>query len=293
MSYSLKNKYAIITGANQGLGLEIAHSFLKAGISGLAICARSQIVLDTATAELRQLAVPEQKILSMQADVSKPEEVDALCRASLELFGQVHVLVNNAGIYGPKGPIESVDWEEWQQAMNINLGSSILMCRALLPHFKQYRNGKIIQISGGGATAPLPFLTAYAASKAAIVRFIESLAGEVISFGIEANNISPGLLDTRLLDEVLTAGPEVVGQDFYDRMAQARSSGKTTPLSVGADLAVFLASDASNGITGRLISAQWDKWEDWPEHLAELTDSDLYTLRRITGRDRGKTWGDK
>jgi len=76
-------------------------------------------------------------------------------------------------------------------------------------------------------------------------------------------------------------------------MLQSKTSGKTTPLSLGADLAVFLASDASKGITGRLISAQWDKWEDWPDHLAELADSDLYTLRRITGRDRGKIWGDK
>ncbi|MCL2000052.1 MAG: SDR family oxidoreductase [Planctomycetes bacterium] len=293
MPYSLENKNAVITGANRGLGLEIARGFLKAGISGLALCARNKTILDAAAGELRQLAGPGQKIISLQADVSRPEDVNALCLTAIELFGQVQVLVNNAGIYGPKGSVESVDWEEWQQAININLGGSILMCRALLPHFKQHRAGKIIQISGGGATNPLPFLTAYAASKAAIVRFIESLSGEVASFGIDANNIAPGLLDTRLLDEVLAAGPEAVGQAFYDRMAQAKASGNTTPLHLGAELAVFLASDASNGITGRLISAQWDNWQVWPDYLAELEKTDLYTLRRITGRDRGQNWGDK
>ena len=293
MLYSLENKNAVITGANQGLGLEIARSFLKAGVSGLALCARNKTLLDAAAEELRQLARSGQKIISIQADVSKPEDVDTLCRTSIEFFGQIQVLVNNAGVYGPKGSIESVDWKEWQQAIDINLGGSILMCRALLPHFKQHRAGKIIQISGGGATNPLPFLTAYAASKAAIVRFIESLAGEAASFGIDANNIAPGLLDTRLLDEVLETGPETVGQAFYDRMVQAKTSGKTTPLSLGAELAVFLASDASNGITGRLISAQWDNWQVWPDHLTELEKSDMYTLRRITGRERGQSWGDK
>jgi 3-oxoacyl-[acyl-carrier protein] reductase len=114
----------------------------------------------------------------------------------------------------------------------------------------------------------------------------------VKDYCIDVNSIAPGALNTRLLDEVLAAGPEKVGKDYYDRALVWKQNGGV-PLGKGADLAVFLASDAARGITGRLISAVWDKWDEWPEHLDKLSGSDLYTLRRITGRDRGQSWGDR
>ena len=89
------------------------------------------------------------------------------------------MLVNNAGIYGPEGLVEEVAWDEWEQAVRVNLFGSVLCCRAVLPHFRANGYGKIIQLSGGGATSPLPRLSAYAASKAAIVRFAETLADEL------------------------------------------------------------------------------------------------------------------
>ncbi len=107
----------------------------------------------------------------------------------------MHVLVNNAGVYGPLGSIEEIDWQAWVQAIEINLFGSILMCRALLPHFKSSRYGKIVQLSGGGATNPLPRISAYAASKAAVVRFAETLAEEVRENGIDVNAIAPGALE--------------------------------------------------------------------------------------------------
>jgi NAD(P)-dependent dehydrogenase (short-subunit alcohol dehydrogenase family) len=293
MQFSLENKNAIITGASQGFGLEMARCFIKSGVASLAICARNKSMLDSASAELMQLASPQQKILSMPVDLADFEQVSRFCKKIIDEFNQIHVLVNNAGVYGPKGPTESINWHEWQNALAVNLNGSVLMCMNLLPYFKKNRCGKIIQISGGGATNPMPYLTAYAVAKTAIVRFIESLADELKEFNVDANCIAPGLLNTRLLDEVLNAGSEMVGKDFHNRMAQLKLIGNTTPLSLGAALAVFLASDASNGITGRLISAKWDNWQEWPKHLDKLRDSDLYTLRRITGRDRGQTWGDK
>ena len=110
--------------------------------------------------------------------------------------------------------------------------------------------------------------------------------------GIDINSIAPGALNTRLLDEILDAGPDKVGADFFARALKQKDSGGV-PLAFGAELAVFLASTESNGISGKLISAVWDNWADWPDHLTELTKSDAYTLRRITGRDRGFGWGDK
>jgi 3-oxoacyl-[acyl-carrier protein] reductase len=166
------------------------------------------------------------------------------------------------------------------------------MSRAVLPHFKGQRYGKVIQLSGGGATNPMPRISAYAVSKAAIVRYAETLSEEVRGLGIDVNAMAPGALNTGMLDEILLAGPEKVGQDFYDRAVKQKQAGGAG-LDMGADLALFLASDASNGITGKLISAVWDDWEHWPEHLTELSTSDVYTLRRIAGRDRGFDWGDK
>jgi NAD(P)-dependent dehydrogenase (short-subunit alcohol dehydrogenase family) len=160
------------------------------------------------------------------------------------------------------------------------------MCRAVLPHFKARRYGKIIQLSGGGATNPLPRISAYAASKAAAVRFAETLAEEVREDHIDVNSIAPGALNTRLLDEVLAAGPEKVGQDFYARSVKQKQTGGA-PLQKGAELALFLGSSASDGISGKLISALWDPWADFPRHLEVLRKTDVYTLRRIVPEDRG------
>jgi 3-oxoacyl-[acyl-carrier protein] reductase len=291
MQKVLANKQAIITGANQGLGLEIARKFVLAG-ADLMLCARNATMLENARTELAGLATAGQKIVTQVADVSLESDVHSVVAQTLKLLGGCHILVNNAGVYGPKGEIESVDWADWMMAMQINVYGSVLMSRAVLPHFKAQRYGKVIQLSGGGATNPLPRISAYAVSKAAIVRYAETLAEEVRGTGIDVNSIAPGALNTRMLDEILQAGPKKVGQAFYERAVKQKETGGAS-LDKGSDLALFLASSASDGITSKLISAVWDDWEHWPEHLNELSSSDVYTLRRITGRDRGFEWGDK
>jgi 3-oxoacyl-[acyl-carrier protein] reductase len=291
MTISLQGKVAVVTGANQGLGLEIARRYAALGAS-LVLCARDCGSLEQARTRLQVHERDGQGIDAITADVSNPSDVDRLVAHALARFGKIDVLVNNAGIYGPKGAIEDVDWGEWVRAIEINLLGSVLMARAVVPAMKARRTGKIIQLSGGGATNPLPRISAYAASKAAVVRFAETLAEELRDFGIDVNSIAPGALNTRMLDEILAAGPDRVGAAFFDRAVKQKQSGGSG-LEQGAALAVFLASDASNGITGKLISALWDNWEGWPEHVAELAASDMYTLRRIAGRDRGFAWGDK
>ena len=291
MEKILSGKVAIITGANQGLGLEIAKKYVLAG-ANVMLCARNPDLLQEAQADLIKLAMPDQKIFAKAIDISVEADVKALVNETLEKLDGCHILVNNAGIYGPKGEIEAVDWAEWIKAIEINVYGSVLMCREIIPHFKAQGYGKVIQLSGGGATNPIPRISAYAVSKAAIVRFAETLAEEVRGTGIDVNAIAPGALNTRMLDEVLEAGPEKVGQAFYERSLKQKESGGA-PLDRGADLALFLASAASDGITAKLISAVWDNWEQWSEHLEELNSSDAYTLRRIAGRDRSMEWGDK
>jgi NAD(P)-dependent dehydrogenase (short-subunit alcohol dehydrogenase family) len=307
----LGGRTALITGASQGFGLEIARSYLRAGVRGICVCGRDRATLEGAASELRELASSDQEVFAELADVSREDEVERLVDATLDRLGGLTILVNNAGVYGPKGPVAHTDWTEWARAIEINLYGSVLPARAVVAHFADRGYGKIVQLSGGGATAPLAGLSAqagkgsrrtaareldylaglsaYAASKAAIVRFAETLAVELRDHHVDVNAIAPGALNTRMLDEVLAAGPEAVGQAFYDRAIEQQRSGGV-PLAQGAELAVFLASAASDGITGKLLSAVWDPWSELPAHLSEL-DSDVYTLRRVVPADRGMDWG--
>jgi 3-oxoacyl-[acyl-carrier protein] reductase len=290
MDKVLRGKVAIITGANQGLGLKIAKKYATSG-AHLMLCARNEDLLKAASREVEMLAEPEQKVAFQVTDVSNESDVNKLVTETISQFGGCHILVNNAGVYGPKGEIELIDWSDWIRAIEINLFGSILMSRAVLPHFRIQSYGKIIQLSGGGATSPMPRLSAYAVSKAAVVRYVETLAEEVRGSGIDVNAIAPGALNTRMLDEILAAGSDAVGKEFYERSLQQKETGGVE-LNKGADLALFLASPKSDGITAKLISAVWDNWQEWPKHLDQLSASDAYTLRRISGHDRGMEWGD-
>jgi NAD(P)-dependent dehydrogenase (short-subunit alcohol dehydrogenase family) len=289
VSDALAGRTALITGASQGLGLEIARAYLEEGVAGICICGRDARALDAALAELRERASPSQTVCGEVADVSRPEDVAKLVESALGALGDVTILVSNAGVYGPKGALGQEDWSDWTRAVEINLFGSVLPARELIAHFTKRRYGKIVQLSGGGATGPLPGLSAYAASKAGVVRFAETLAEELREHRVDVNAIAPGPLNTRMLDEVLSAGPELVGDAFYERAREQQRSGGI-PLREGAKLVVFLGSAASDGITGKLLSAVWDPWPQLPGRRAEL-ESDVYTLRRIVPGDRGLDWG--
>jgi NAD(P)-dependent dehydrogenase (short-subunit alcohol dehydrogenase family) len=284
----LDGRNALITGGSQGLGKAIAEHYLREGAS-VVICARDTGLLEAARAECARLTGPGQRVLARACDVSDESQVNDLVAFALHELGALHILVTNAGVYGPMGPTESVNLQEWRRAVDINLFGVLLPCRAVIPHFKQAGSGKIVVISGGGATNPLPNISAYAASKAAVVRLMETLAEELRPFRVDVNAIAPGALATRLVDEVLAAGPEKVGAAFYEKNKKWKAEG-ATPLGLGASLAVYLASAEGDGITGKLISAQWDPWTKLHEHREDLAKSDIYCLRRIVPEDRGKKW---
>ncbi|MFN8532810.1 MAG: SDR family oxidoreductase [Dehalococcoidia bacterium] len=286
----MAGRTAIITGASRGIGRSIAEAFVAAGAS-VVLAARASDALDEAAKTLRSRLGEGQQVETAAVDVGVPEEIDTLIGRAIGVFGRVDTLVNNAGIYGPKGRIEAVDWAEWEQALRVNLFGSVSAARAIVPHFRQNGGGTIVQLSGGGATNPMPYLSAYAASKAAIVRFVETLALEVRDDGITVNAIAPGAINTGMLDEIIEAGPDRVGEEQYRRALRQRDEGGAS-VEQAAALAVWLASPASKGITGKLISAVWDPWADLGDHRADLDGTDIYTLRRIVPRDRGLAWGD-
>ena len=287
-SARLDGRCAVVTGASQGLGEAIAEAYVAAGASVM-LCARSVAPLTEVGERLRATAGPGQRVEIMACDVSKTAEVDALVEAATARLGGIDVLVNNAGVYGPMGPLDEVDWQEWVDATLINIVGTVYPCRAVIPAMRARGGGKIVNLSGGGATNPMPRVTAYATSKAAVVRFTESMALELRDDRIDVNAVAPGALATRLLDQAVDAGPDKVGAEFHARMIKIRDQGGT-PLSKGANLCVYLGSTASDGVTGRLLSAVWDPWATLSDHAAELDRSDIYTLRRIVPEDRGQKW---
>ncbi len=284
----LLGKKILITGASQGLGLEVAEHCLAEG-ADIVICARTWDDIRVAGDSLRVRAGQGQQVMAVAVDVSNALQVEAqMARIRLE-FGELDGLVNNAGVYGPKGLTEETDWADWVKTIEINLLGTVLMCRAVLPDFRKRGVGKIVNLSGGGATAPLSRFSAYAASKAAVVRFTETLAEELHGTQIQVNAVSPGALNTRLLDQAIAAGPAKIGKDFYERALKQKAEGGAS-LENGAALCGFLLSSESEGIHGKLLSAVWDSWADLPSHIGDLKGSDIYTLRRIVPEDRNRNW---
>lgn len=290
-SHSLKlmGKVALVTGGSQGLGFNIAQRFVAEGAS-VVICARSSTDLKNAENQLVADLGEEQQLLALLCDVSSTAEVDRMFQQLVDQFGTLDIVVSNAGIYGPLGPIDEVNWDEWLQAIAINLSGAAYVLRKSVIIMKPQGFGKIIQLSGGGATQPHPFANSYAASKAAIVRLAETIAEELKGMGIEINSIAPGALNTRLFEQILEAGPELVGRSFYDRTLKQKETGGAG-FDDAVDLAVFLASAASDGISGKLISAVWDKWVEFPSQIDALASSDVFTLRRITEQERPTVLG--
>jgi NAD(P)-dependent dehydrogenase (short-subunit alcohol dehydrogenase family) len=286
-SLQLAGRTVLITGAGRGLGRAIARACREAEAS-IVICSRSQAELRDTEKELRETPTGGQ-VLAVQADISRPEDVESLFIRLERELPPLYGVVNNAGVAGPKGTLEENDWDAWVDTLRINLLGAVCVCRRALGGMRERGAGSIVNISGGGATSPMPNFTAYAASKAGLVRFTETLAVELKDTAIRVNAVAPGVLATRLLDEVIAAGPEKAGRAHWEKMVRMRKEGAAPPERAAA-LCVFLLSEASNGISGRLLSAVWDNWEALGERAEALAPSDVYTLRRIVPADRGLDW---
>ena len=272
----LKVKVAIVTGAGRGIGRAIALAFAHEGVDMVVVSRTLSEVEETAS----QVTALGRRALALRVDVSRIEDIENMVRSTIEEFGRIDVLVNSAGIFGPIGPLIKNDVSKWIETINVNLIGTFLCCKAVLPVMINQGGGKIVNLSGGGAASPHPRFSAYASSKAAVVRFTETLAEEVKEFNVQANAIAPGALNTRLQDEVLAAGELAGGKALADAKKTKETGG--TPLDVPAALAVFLASDESDGLTGKLISAVWDDWQNMGKHISAIMSSDLFTLRRVT-----------
>jgi NAD(P)-dependent dehydrogenase (short-subunit alcohol dehydrogenase family) len=273
----LQGKVAVVTGGGRGIGEAVALALAREGAS-LTVASRTPTELDQVVSHIKGLGREAQMV---PTDVSDRDGVLHLVDAVLTTYGQIDILVNAAGVYGPIGLAWEVSADEWVRAVQVNLFGAFLCCHAVLPHMIERRQGKIINFSGGGATSPLPRFTAYGVSKAAVVRLTETLAMEVSEYNIQINAIAPGAVDTRLQNDVLRAG-EAAG-DLLGRIRKLRETGEGgVPRELPADLAVFLASDESDGLTGRLVAAPYDGWQSWDaEYISKVMSAPWLTLRRI------------
>lgn len=278
----------LITGASRGLGAYLANRFWHAGWS-LVLVARDKRALVDACVTFEKR--PLQTLELVSCDLASIDQIKKLSVLLKEKYQSLDLLINNAAIQGPIGSLEHNDFDEWLEALKINLLAPVLLCKELIPLLNKASNASIINLSGGGATGPRPNFSSYASSKAALVRFSETIADELRAKNIRVNCIAPGAMKTNMLEEILTF-PRNAGERELELAKKVLSNGGSSMDKV-ADLMFFLASDAGKGITGKLISVTWDNWEEWPKHISELNKTDAYTLRRIIGRDRNIDWGDK
>ena len=207
------NKTCLITGASRGLGLNIANEFYING-SNIVLISRNlkDLKIDKKKIENKNL---KNEIYMIVGDISKKKISEGIVKKSLDKFGKIDYLINNAGIYGPIGQIDTVNYKDILETINTNILGSLNMSLAVIPHMKKNKKGKIIQIAGGGATKPIENFSIYSLSKSAIVRFTETIAHELYSYNININSVSPGFLKTRMTDQVIKAGGKKAGEQYY------------------------------------------------------------------------------
>lgn len=275
----LQDRVAIITGGGRGIGKAIACLFAREGARVVIVSRTRSEVVET----VARIAAAGGAALGMPGDVSSRAHVEKVVEETLAGYGAIDILVNDAAVQGPIGPFIDSDWEDWVKNFEVNLFGTAMFCQAVLPVMAARGAGRIINLAGGGATSPRPLFSAYGVSKTAVVRFTETLAEELRGLNIQVNAIAPGTVSTRMLDEVLSAGESAGAAELAE--AKMRKERGGTPPEVPAGLALFLASEEADGITGKLISAVWDPWQDG-EFVERLrSDSDLAALRRVDNRE--------
>jgi 3-oxoacyl-[acyl-carrier protein] reductase len=275
---TLAGRVAIVTGGSRGIGLAIAKGLGAAG-ARVAVASRTASEVEAARVALEGAGV---QALARVTDVTRPEDVAALVDAVLAEWGRIDVLVNNAGAVGAIGRLDESDPAAWKLAFEVNVFGTMHACRAVLPAMRRQRAGKIVNMAGGGVggNGVVPRWSGYVASKAAVVQFTEALAREVAEDNVQVNAIAPGAVVTEMTVAVVAAGPEVAGKVLYEQTLKQRQSGGESP-DIAAKMVVWLASEASGPLTGKMLSAKWDKVEGLD--LPAVTKSPRYTLRRIDG----------
>ena len=214
-------------------------------------------------------------------DVADWAQVAAARDAVAAQWGSVDAVICAAAIQGAIGPAMSADPARWSETVRVNLDGTFFVLRAFWELLRQApRRGKVVCFSGGGATKARANFSAYAASKTAVVRLVENLATEWRGLPVDINAIAPGAITTDMTREAVARGPELVGHAEHEAARrQLEEGGQSLERAIG--LVEWLLSEKSDGLTGRLLSAQWDDWENLSANRDKLAESDAFQLRRV------------
>ena len=273
---------AIVTGASRGLGRLCARELAAHGVN-LLLVARDQMALAGVAGEIG-VKYPSREVTTLDCDLGDPNAPQRVREAAVQL-GQVDILVNNAAIQGPIGPAWEVPWREFEEALRLDFLVPVALCRALVPTMKAIGRGWIINISGGGATGPRPMFTAYAAAKTALVRFTETLAIETARDGIRVNAVAPVAFASGMT-KVVRSSAKNAGEAEAATAQELLDCEDTANAEKAARLVVYLTVGKGRDVTGKLISAVWDRWDSFYRYPEVMAHKDVFTLRRILPKER-------
>ncbi len=231
---TLKDKVALITGASQGLGKALAHAFGKEGAQ-VVVSARSEEPIRSVAGEIEDVGA---EVLAVAADVSKGADVEKLVRGTVGRFGRIDVLVNNAGLLGPRASIEEYPEDEWRRVIDANLTGPFLVSKRAIPHVPE--GGSIINVVSGVSIEGRPGWGAYSVSKFGLEGLTQILAAELKERSIRVNAVDPGGMRTEMR---AAAYPD---EDPHTRITPQENTG----------VFLYLASEASEGVTGERFRAQ-------------------------------------
>jgi NAD(P)-dependent dehydrogenase (short-subunit alcohol dehydrogenase family) len=269
----------LIAGASSGIGRFLAERLLEAGHNVWGFARSSGDALAHA------------RFRGFRCDVVEWDHVDQLASKIGAETQRLDAIIVCAALQGPVGPAMTLDPKTWSDTVRVNLDGTFNVLRAFAALLRPEGDAraKILCFSGGGSSKPRANFSAYAASKTGVVRLVETLAEEWRENAIDINSIAPGALPTRMTEEILRNGVESAGEAEIARARETFSAGRENFERLGR-LVDFLLSSKSDGISGKLISAQWDPWEQFGKQRERLRKTDLLTLRRITPEDRGEAW---
>jgi NAD(P)-dependent dehydrogenase (short-subunit alcohol dehydrogenase family) len=236
---------AFVTGGNRGVGLAIADSLRAAGIAVVAVSRSSGV------------------------DVTDRESVDRAVHETEAELGPITLLVNNAGTLGPIGPAWEADPGDWWRDVQTTLLGAFNCTHAVMPRMVERRHGRIVNVSSYAAIRPSPYLSSYAAPKAALLAFTEALAGEAAEHGVSVFAITPGRVRTAMTEHIAETGRRWLGGDEDAQWVDPALAGK---------LVVFIGSGAADGLSGRFLHVL-DDWEGLARRADEVRRGDLYALR--------------
>ena len=269
----LQGRVALITGGGRGIGRAIARAYAAEGAT-LALAARTDAELQATAEEIR--AEFGSKVTTVVTDVRYREQVENAVSHTVNNLGPIDVVVNNAGNTGEIGPLWKLDPERWANVISVHVLGTYYGCRAVIPGMLERGRGRIVNMSGVGG----PNDTSYDAAKTAIVNMTENLSVELAGTGITVNAISPGSIHTRMWEEVRDMALAAGDMEMYEKGVQVTSGGGAS-IERAAHLAVLLGSDDCGNLSGRLIRAALDTFEDIPTRVDEIMASDALLLRRV------------